>query len=148
MSPDLRARADERFARALEQSGARDPRNFFRDWMRDLKARDAEAYRRALAYFNDVLIPTVADEESDPVAEWLEYGRVLAELSTPGRAMQFDATGRATPYARPVPPDHMVLHVPEQATAPALVLGIPPKLSTHQRAAYDLLVKQSMGDKR
>ena len=145
MSTDLRARADERFQAALAQTGARDPRDFLRNWMRDLKARDAEAYRRALAYFTDTLIPTVADEESDPLGEWLEYARVLAELSTRGRAVQIDATGRSRPYARPVPMDQLVLHLPEQPGAAALVLGIPPKMTPHQRAAYDLLVRQSLG---
>ena len=145
MADDLRARADERFERALQQTGARDPRAFFRDQLRDLKANDAGAFRRALRYYEETLIPAVADEGSDPVAEWLEYGRVLASLSTPGRTVQIDTTGRARDYARPVPPDAMVLHLPENAARPALVLGIPPKLSPAQRASYDLLVKQSQG---
>lgn len=85
MADDLRARADERFQRALQQTGARDPRNFFRDMLRDLKAADADAYREALRYFNETLIPAVADDASDPVAEWLEYGRVLASLAIRGR---------------------------------------------------------------
>ena len=145
MADDLRARADERFERALQQTGARDPRNFFRDMLRDLKAADAEGFRRALRYFEETLIPTVADEASDPVAEWLEYGRVLASLMVRGRTVQVDATGRARDYARPVPLDALVLHLPENAARPALVLGLPPKLSPHQRASYDLLVKQSQG---
>lgn len=145
MADDLRARADARFERALQQTGARDPRNFFRDMLRDLKAADADAFRRGLRYFEETLIPTVADEASDPVAEWLEYGRVLAALTTPGRTVQVDAVGRARDYARPVPADALVLHLPANAARPALVLGLPPKLSAHQRATYDLLVKQSQG---
>lgn len=145
MTDDLRARADERFERALQATGARDPRGFFRDQLRELKAANPDAFRRALRYFEETLIPTVADEGSDPVAEWLEYGRVLASLATPGRTVQIDAGGRARDYARPVPPDAMVLHLPENAGRPALVLGIPPKLTPSQRAAYDLLVKQAQG---
>jgi hypothetical protein len=145
MADDFRARADERFERALQQTGARDPRGFFRDQLRDLKANDADAFRRALRYFEETLIPTVADEASDPVAEWLEYGRVLASLAIPGRTVQIDPGGRARDYARPVPLDAMVLHLPDNAARPALVLGIPPKLSPAQRASYDLLVKQSQG---
>ena len=145
MTDDLRARADERFERALQQTGARDPRSFFRDQLRELKAASPDAFRRALRYFEETLIPTVADEGSDPVAEWLEYGRVLASLAPPGRTVQFDASGRARDDARPVPPEAMVLHLPENAGRPALVLGIPPRLSPHQRAAYDLLVKQAQG---
>lgn len=145
MADDLRARADERFERALKQTGARDPRTFFRDQLRELKANNPDAFRRALRYFEETLIPTVADEGSDPVAEWLEYGRVLASLATPGRSVQIDASGRARDYARPVPLESMVLHLPENAARPALVLGIPPKLSAAQRASYDLLVKQLQG---
>lgn len=145
MSDDLRARADARFERALQETGARDPRGFFRDQLRELKSANPDAFRRALRYFDETLIPTVADEGSDPVAEWLEYGRLLASLAVPGRAVQIDAGGRARDYARPVPPDALVLHLPENAARPALVLGIPPRLSPHQRASYDLLVKQSQG---
>ena len=145
MSDDLRARADARFERALQETGARDPRGFFRDQLRELKASSPDAFRRALRYYEETLIPAVADEASDPVAEWLEYGRLLASLSVPGRAVQIDAGGRARDYARPVPSDTLVLHLPDNAAKPALVLGIPPKLTPHQRASYDLLVKQSQG---
>ena len=145
MDDDLRARADQRFEHARQQTGARDPRSFLRDQLRELKGASPDAYRRAVRYFEETLIPTVADEASDPVAEWLEYGRLLASLAVPGRTVQIDAGGRARDYARPVPLEAMVLHLPENASRPALVLGIPPKLTPSQRAAYDLLVKQSNG---
>jgi hypothetical protein len=57
---DLRARADERFARALAAAGARDPRDFYRRQLVELKAADAAGYRRALAYYEQELIPAVA----------------------------------------------------------------------------------------
>ena len=145
MDDDLRARADARFEQALKQTGARDPRTFYRDQLKELKAASPDGFRRALRYFEETLIPKVADEASDPVAEWLEYGCLLASLAVPGRTVQIDATGRSQPYARPVPLESMVLHLPENASRPALVLGIPPKLSPAQRASYDLLVKQSNG---
>ena len=145
MSDDLRARADARFEQALKQTGARDPRNFYRDQLKELKAASPDGFRRALRYFEETLIPTVADEASDPVAEWLEYGRLLASLAVPGRTVQIDPGGRALDYRRPVPLESMVLHLPENASRPALVLGIPPKLTPAQRASYDLLVKQSNG---
>jgi hypothetical protein len=140
---DLRARADERFARALEAAGARDPRTFYRTQMAELKAADPAAYRRAVAYFDQELIPAVAREDSDPMAEWLEYGRVIATLAAPGRTVQIDPGGRAADYARPVPPDALVLHLPERTTVKAIVVGIPSTLSPAQRASYDLLVKQA-----
>ncbi|HEU4562922.1 MAG TPA: hypothetical protein VFS20_34140 [Longimicrobium sp.] len=141
--PDLRARADERFARVLQETGARDPRDFYRKQLVALKAADANAYRRALAYYDQELIPAVAREDSDALGEWLEYGRFLATLTGPGRAVQIDGEGRARDYARPVPADALVLHLPERTTAPAVIVGLPATLTPAQRASYDLLVKQS-----
>lgn len=142
---DVRARADARFESALQQAGARDPREFYRKQMASLRDGNPEAFRRARAYFEDQLIPAVADEGSDPRAEWLEYGRVLATLAANGRTVQIDPTGRASEYARPVPPDHLVLHLPDTPSRPAIIVGLPLKLSPAQRATHDLLVKQSLG---
>lgn len=143
MSNPLRERADRRFEEALQTAGARDPRDFYRARLRELKERDPASYRRAVAYYEERLIPAVAEEGSDPLAEWLEYGRVLVSLSAPGRTVQIDPTGRASDYARPVPADALVLHLPAGAGEAALVLGIPAKLSPAQRASYDLLVKKT-----
>jgi hypothetical protein len=140
---DIRARADARFAAALEQAGARDPREFYRKQLVALKAKDAGAFRRAAAYFEEELIPAVARDDTDPLAEWVEYGRMMAALATPGRTVQIDATGRATDYVRPVPSDALVLHLPERTTEPALVVSLPASLSPAQRAHYDLLVRQA-----
>ena len=140
---DVRARADQRFEQALKETGARDPRDFYRKQLVELKSASADAFRRALAYFEDRLIPAVAAEGSDPVDEWLEYGRVLATLFAPGRTVMIDAGGGARDYERPVPPGSLVLHLPERATQPAIVVGLPGELSPAQRASYDLLVRQS-----
>jgi hypothetical protein len=140
---ELRTRADERFAAALATAGARDPREFYRRQLVELKAADAAAYRRALAYYDEVLTPAVARDDSDPVAEWVEYGRHLASLAAPGRTVQIDPAGRASDYARPVPADALVLHLPDRTSARAIVVGIPNELSPAQRASYDLLVKQA-----
>ena len=142
---ETRDRADRRFEEALKQTGARDPRDFYRKRLRELREQDAEAFRRALAYFEERLIPSVAAEGSDPVAEWLEYGRYLAGLAARGTTMQVDPMGVALPYAPPVPRDHLVLHLPDAASAKALVVGLPPELSPAQRATYDLLVSGSQG---
>jgi hypothetical protein len=140
---DLRARADERFARVLQETGARDPRDFYRKQLVALKAADAAAYRRALAYYEQELIPAVARDDSDAVGEWLEYGRFLATLTGPGRTVQIDGEGRAADYARPVPSDALVLHLSERTNAPAVIVGLPNSLTPAQRANYDLLVKQA-----
>jgi hypothetical protein len=140
---ELKDRAEQRFLDALRASGARDPRDFYRDRLRELRARDEAAFQRALQYYEERLIPAVAAEDSSPVAEWLEYGRVLAHLSIEGRTVQIDPSGRAHAYAPPVPPDHLVLHLPTAAREPALLVGLPPQLSPAQRATYALLVKQA-----
>lgn len=145
VDPTLREQADRRFEQALKESGARDPREFYRTRLRELKQESAEAYRRALDYFEQRLVPAVARDGSDPLAEWLEYGRVLATLSASGRTVAIDATGLARDYARPVPADSLVVHLPEQASRPAIPVGIPAKLSPAQRATYDLLVKGALG---
>jgi len=144
-TPDLRERADRRFEEALQQTGARDPRDFYRGRLKELREQDPDAFRRALSYFEERLIPAVAADGSEPLVEWLEYGRFLAQLSAPGKTLQIDPTGRALPYAPPVPGDHMVLHLPDASGGRALVVGIPPDLSPAQRATYDLLVAGSQG---
>ncbi len=141
----LRERADWRFERVLAETGARDPREFYRQRLRELRERDPRAFQRALEYFETRLIPAVAAEDSDPIREWLEYGRFLAELAAPGRTVQIDPTGRERPYAPPVPLEHLVLHLPLDARASALLVGLPPQLSPAQRATYDLLVAGKQG---
>src|SRR5690606_19528330 len=89
----LRAIADQRFAHALARAGARDPRDFYRERLRALRERDEGAFHRALQYYERRLLPAVASPDSDPLAEWLEYGRILAELSAEGRTVQVDRTG-------------------------------------------------------
>lgn len=138
--PNLRARADRRFEETLRSVGARDPRDFYRRQLRELKARAPDRYERAVAHYEEVLIPAVAGD-ADPLEQWLAYGLVLAELLRPGEALQIDPTGRARPYAPPVALDQLVLHLPTSAREPVLAVGIPPRLSRAQRATYDLLVR-------
>lgn len=142
---ELRERADRRFEQALRDAGARDPRDFYRERLKELKERDADAYRRAVAYFEERLTPAVAAEDSDPLSEWMEYGRFLAELTAPGRPVQIDPSGRASAFAPPIPPDHLVVHLPTAPAERALLVGLPRELSPAQRAAYELLVKGSQG---
>lgn len=142
---ELRERADRRFEQALRESGARDPRDYYRERLKELKERDADAYRRAVGYFEERLTPTVAEDGSDPLTAWMEYGRFLAELSAPGRTVQIDSTGRASSFAPPVRPDHLVVHLPTAPAERALLVGLPRELSPAQRATYELLVKGSQG---
>jgi hypothetical protein len=140
MTDELQAEADRRLEAALAASGARDPREFYRDRLRDLKQADRGAYEQAVGYYRDTLVPAVAGG-ADPLPAWTEYGRRLAELAAPGRTMMIDSTGAAAPYRAPCPPDRLILHLPEgRGAGRALVVGIPAELSRAQRATYDLLV--------
>ena len=77
------------------------------------------------------------------MAAWTEYGRTLAELSGPGRTVALDGSGRSQPYEAPADPSHLVLHLPDNTRAPALLVGLPAELTAAQRASYDWLVQGS-----
>lgn len=142
MDAKLVEQADQAFARALEATGARDPREFYRGRMLELRQSDPDAFARARAYYEETLVPAVGGGKVDPVQAWLEYGRLLAEWTSPGRTVMVDGSGRASPWSVPVPLDHLVLHLPEgRGSAAAIPVGIPPELTVAQRATWDLLVK-------
>jgi hypothetical protein len=136
---DSVAAAERALEAALRETGARDPREFYRERLRELKRVSPEAYREAVAYYSETLLPRVASGEVEPLAAWTEYGRRLAEALAPGRTVAIDATGRAHAWER-----HdaaaLVLHVPADEGARALLVGLPPELSPAQRATYDVLV--------
>ena len=140
MSDDLNARADACLEAALEEAGARDPREFYRERLRELKQANPEGYAAAVAYYRDTLIPEVASGEGDPLAAWTEYGRRLAEAVSPGRTVSVDGTGRARPYEAPAPRDRLVLHLPDAKGGRAVLVGLPGELTPAQRASYDVLV--------
>lgn len=141
----VRERADRRFAEALESTGAPDPRERYREWLKALRARDEGAFRKALDYFEQELVPAVAREDSDPLAAWTEYGMRLAQRLLPGEAVRIDATGRSRPCDPSAAIEELVLHLPRAARDAALPVRLPPRLSTAQQAAYDLLVRQAVG---
>ena len=140
MSEDITAQADRRLEEALAREGARDPREFYRDRLRELKQANPDGYAKAVAYYKDTLLPSVAGGEADPLEAWTEYGRRLAESLAPGRTVAVDGTGRAHPYHAPAPRDHLVLHIPEGKGGRALLVGLPAELTPAQRATYDVLV--------
>lgn len=134
-------RADAAIEEALARSGARDPREFYRERLRELKQASPEAYEEAVVYYRDTLVPSVAGGEVEPLVAWTEYGRKLAELTAPGRTVSIDPTGRAEPYESPVSPERLVLHMPEARKGRAHLVALPRKLSPAQRACYDWLVE-------
>lgn len=140
MTDDVTAQADRKLEDALAREGARDPREFYRERLRDLKQANPEGYAKAVAYYRDILIPGVAAGESEPLEAWTEYGRRLAELLAPGRTVALDGSGRSRPYEAPAPRDHLVLHIPDGKRGRALLVGLPTELTPAQRATYDVLV--------
>ena len=139
MPDDIAAEADRIFEEALEHSGARDPRPFYRERLLALKESDPEAYASAVGHYRERLVPAVAAGEEDPLALWTEYGRFLAEAVAKGRTVSIDRTGEAHPYHGPSE-GSLILHLPDDAGTKALLVGLPPDLSDAQRATYDVLV--------
>ena len=140
MSTDLE-RADAAIEGALATSGARDPREFYRERLRELKQASADAYDEAVTYYRDTLVPSVAGGQVDPLVAWTEYGRRLAELAAPGRTVSIDPTGRSEPYEAPVSQERLVLHMPDARKGRALLVALPREISPAQRACYDWLVR-------
>lgn len=136
---DLAAQADRALEDALARTGARDPREFYRQRLRALKQSDPSSYEEAVRYYRETLIPDVAGGEGDPLEAWTEYGRRLAEWTAPGRTVAVDATGRAEPFQPPAG-DRLILHLPDAAGDQAILVGLPPQLTPAQRATYDVLV--------
>jgi len=140
MSDNLAAAADKALESALAEAGARDPREFYRERLRELKRADQGAYETAVAYYRDTLIPEVAGGERDPLDAWTEYGRRLAAALSPGRTVSVDDTGLAHEYRGPAR-NHLVLHLPDGKGTKALLVGLPGTLSPAQRATYAVLVE-------
>lgn len=140
MTTDLHARADARFAEALAATGARDPRDYYRARLRDLRRSNPRGYADAVGYYQTTLVPSIAERGADPLAAWQEFGLLLARLTAPGRPVAVDRTGRSRPFEPPGEPQDMVLHLPDAGNARALLVGLPPTPSAAQTATHDWLV--------
>ena len=150
MEQELHDRAERIFEEALGLTGAKDPREFFRKRLREMKADNPDAYREAVAYYESELVPSIAEAGDDPLTAWQQFGCRMAELTVTGTPVEIDATGRKRSYTPPTPADRMVLYIPQGSKGRALVIGLPPELSAAQTATYDLLVggRQKMQDGR
>ncbi len=150
MNQELHDRADQIFEDALGKTGAKDPREFYRKRLREMKAENPDAYGEAVAYYQNELVPSIAEAGDDPLMAWQQFGCRMAELTVTGTPIEIDTTGRRRPYAPPTPADRMVLHIPQGSKGRALIIGLPPELSAAQLATYDLLVagRQKMQDER
>ena len=140
MSETLITTAEQALEAALATSGGRDPRDFYRERLRELKQVNPESYRAAVTYYREVLIPEVASGASNPLDAWIEYGRTLAEALAPGRTVSIDETGKSHNYEG-VDSSGLILHLPQETAARALLVSLPVTMSSAQRATYDVLVK-------
>lgn len=140
MSEERSTEADRALEAALEATGARDPREFYRERLRELKRAAPEEYETAVAYYRETLIPEVASGSRDPLEAWTEYGRRLAAALAPGRTVSVDESGLAHEYQGPQL-DRLVLHLPDDRGTRALLVGLPPTLTDAQRATYRVLVE-------
>lgn len=140
MTTGPRRAADARFADALAETGGRDPRDFYRARLAELKHSSPAGYAGIVAYYDDTLIPSIVEQGADPVAAWLAFGVRLAEATALGRAVAVDRKGRSSPYSPPGEPVDMFLHLPEDRRRRALLVGLPPEPSGPQMATYEWLV--------
>lgn len=140
MSDKTAAEAEQKLEAALQAEGARDPREFYRERLKELKQHSQEAYQGAVAYYRDVLLPSIASGEAHPLDAWTEYGRTLADALAPGRTVRVDVTGKASTYEAPNRTD-LVLQVPSGKGGRAVLVALPSKLSRAQKATYDVLVR-------
>ncbi len=140
MDRELHDRADRIFEDALGATCAKDPREFYRKRLREMKADNPDAYQEAVAYYENELIPSIAEAGDDPLTAWQQFGCRVAALTVAGAPIEIDTAGLGSPYAPPTPSDRMVLHIPKGPKGRALVVALPPELSAPQLATYDLLV--------
>lgn len=140
MDETLRAEADRRFEVAMAETGARDPRDFYRRALRELRSENPHAYDKAVDHFQEVLVPAIARGETEPLTGWREYGRLIAEATASGKTVAIDTSGISQPFDPSLPMDLLVLHLPDAKGGRAILVSLPPEPSAAQRATYDLLV--------
>lgn len=133
--------ADARFEEALQASGTRDPREFYRAQLQEMKQSHPDAYAEAVRFYQGALIPGIADGSLEPIQAWLDYGCRLSAWMAPGRAVDVDPSGRRHAHEVPTPPDRLVLHIPDAPQVRASLVGLPVDLSDAQQATYALLVQ-------
>ena len=139
MSEQMKQRADERLTEALAAGGLDDTRPVYRQVLRRLRERHPDAFERALRHYDEEVLPALAGTAA-PVETWIEYGAWLAGLTAEGRVVSVRADGRASDYRPPYAVGELVLHVPESAADPVLLLMRSATPSAAQQATYDLLV--------
>jgi len=139
MAENLKTEAEARTDEAFAGGDLEDPRAVLRARMKYFREARPASFTAALEYYDQVLVRRIAGG-SDPVAEWIEYGKRLGDLTSRGETFAIDTSGRARPYRAPAPADALVLHIPDDTAVEALSISRPRQMSPAQRATYDLLI--------
>lgn len=134
---------EERSGQAFARSAWSDPRAEFRTMLRRLKEIDESAFESAVREYETTVVERLADAAADPVTAWLGYGERLAASLGRGRTVSIDAEGRAADVAGDWTARQaaLLLHLPKDEDARALVVACPREPSAAQRAARDLLAE-------
>jgi hypothetical protein len=141
MMNDVRARGEARLDEALAERDLADPRDPYRETLRRLKERDPASFDRARRHYEEYVQPRLADPGTDPVTEWIDYGRFLTGLEGNGTTLQVTTDGRAEPFEPPPRADALILFVPDQPAQPALLLSRANRLTPPQQATLELLIR-------
>ena len=136
---DLAEVARSRTDSSLAGAGLEDPRPALREFLRRLRAQDAEGFAEATDRYERVLVPAAAAEDNDPLVAWIEYACWLSHRLARGRDVSIDVTGRASPASGEPEPDMLLVHLPDEPTTRAMVLLAPLELSEPQRETIRLL---------
>lgn len=144
MKNDLQERADTLFDEARASAGmSHDPRDLYRDNLKQLKTSDTEAYDALVEHFQKRLLPSIADKGVDPLIAWREFGLEIAVRTQAGRTVSIGPCGAASEFNPGDPLDRLILHLPAKSNVRAILVGLPPQLSEAQQASYDWLVSGS-----
>ena len=131
----LERRTDEAFA----GSAWADPRAAYRSLLRRLRENDAGLFESALAEYEARVVSRLQDPTTDPVACWLDYGRRLAALAAGGRCVRVDAEGRSAADDGDATEPVLLLQLPADEGASAIIVAQPREPSPAQRATVALL---------
>lgn len=136
----MKKTAESRLEASLADAPIRDPRELYRSRMRHLRERSPAAFETALRHYEETVVPRTA-ADADPIAEWLAYGRLLAELDGPGRFMEVDAVGRARPWREGDARVGLILYLPDDRSGRPFTVCMPRDATAAQAATHALLVE-------
>lgn len=128
----------DRYAEALAEHGLGDVQPLYRRMLVRMKDRDRSAYDEAVERYRKQVEEATADAD-DPVAVWVDYGVWLADRLEPGTLKAIDENGRASEAGAPPPLGPMLLHLPDDSKASAVVLAMPSVPSPAQSETASLL---------